>query len=108
MVLTYSHISDVSKVTDELHNLEQRFGVAQVIQASEISGELEGYVQSITWHMSDLQVSVLRPAFRTKVGYELFGTDFHRPLHILLRLGKLVRTWKQGDGLTTACRTSRL
>ena len=67
-VLTRSHISDMSKVADGLNVLESRFVVAQVTQASEISGELEGYVQSITWHVSDLQVSVLRPACRTKVG----------------------------------------
>ena len=106
--LTSFHIRDISDVSKGVDLLESGSSVGQAFRADEIAGELEGYIQSITWHVSDLQVSVLRPAWHTKVGYELFGTDFHRPLHILLRLGKLVRTWMQDGVLTTAYRTSRL
>ena len=66
VLLTFSYIRDMSTVANGLYELEQRCIAAQVGQASDIAGELEGYVQSITWHVSDLQVGILPYADYTR------------------------------------------
>ena len=71
VLLTISNVRDLSKVTDGLYELEQRCIAAQVVQAGEIAGELEGYVQSITWHVSDLQVHTPHAKYALEVSSRL-------------------------------------
>ena len=71
MLLTFSYIRDMSTVANGLYKLEQRCIAAQVVQASDIAGELEGYVQSIAWHVSDLQVRTPHAVYALQVSSRL-------------------------------------
>ena len=67
LFLTAFHIRDMSKVKDGLQSLSERSSLGRAFQADEISGQLEGYVQTITWHISDLQVHIFRSALAIKM-----------------------------------------
>ena len=74
--LTCFYIRDISEVAEGVDKLEKKSNVGQAIRADKISEELEGYVQSITWHVSDLKVSVLGAECAKNVGLRLLQHRF--------------------------------
>ena len=59
LLLTFPDIRNVTAVANEMYALEERSAVHRALRADEINGDLEGFIQSITWHVSDLQVRLL-------------------------------------------------
>ena len=59
LLLTFSDIRNVTAVANQVYSLEERSAVHRALRADEINGDLEGFIQSITWHVSDLQVTSL-------------------------------------------------
>ena len=59
LLLTFPDISNVTAVASKVYSLEERSAVHRALRADEINGDLEGFIQSITWHVSDLQVRLL-------------------------------------------------
>ena len=61
-MFTASHIPDIRNVTEiakQVYSLEESSNVQRALRADEINGDLEGFIQSIAWHVSDLQVTSL-------------------------------------------------
>ena len=59
LLLTVSDIRSITEVANQVYSLEERSAVHRALRADEINGDLEGFIQSITWHVSDLQVRLL-------------------------------------------------
>ena len=59
LLLTFTDIRNVTVVANQVYSLEKRSAVHRALRADEINGDLEGFIQSITWHVSDLQVRSL-------------------------------------------------
>ena len=59
LFLTFTDIRNVTVVANQVYSLEERSAVHRALRADEINGDLEGFIQSITWHVSDLQVRLL-------------------------------------------------
>ena len=54
--LTSAPIREIEKVQEGLETLGRPSSGERALLASEISGMLQGYVQTITWHVGDLHV----------------------------------------------------
>ena len=59
LLLTFPDIRNIAVVANQVYSLEERAAVHRALRADEINGDLEGFIQSITWHVSDLQVRLL-------------------------------------------------
>ena len=59
LLLTFPDIRNIAVVANQVYSLEERSAVHRALRADEINGYLEGFIQSITWHVSDLQVRLL-------------------------------------------------
>ena len=59
LLLTCPDIRNVTAVANQVYSLEERSEVHRALRADEINGDIEGFIQSITWHVSDLQVRSL-------------------------------------------------
>ena len=59
LLLTFPDIRNVTVVANQVYSLEERSAVHRALRADEINGDLDGFIQSITWHVSDLQVRLL-------------------------------------------------
>ena len=59
LLLTFPDIRNVTQVANQVYSLEKRSKVHRALRADEINGDLEGFIQSIAWHVSDLQVRSL-------------------------------------------------
>ena len=59
LLLTFPDIRNVTEVAKQVYSLEERSKVHRALRADEINGDLEGFIQSIAWHVSDLQVTSL-------------------------------------------------
>ena len=56
--LTSDHIRYIAEVQEDIESLGNSSSWSRAFQSDEISGKLEGYVQTITWHVGDLQVRI--------------------------------------------------
>ena len=59
LLLTFPDFRNVTAVANQVYSLEERSKLHRALRADEINGDLEGFIQSITWHVSDLQVRSL-------------------------------------------------
>ena len=59
LLLTSPDIRNVTAVANEMYALEERSAVHRALRADEINGDIEGFIQSIAWHVSDFQVRSL-------------------------------------------------
>ena len=62
LLLTFLDIRNVTAVANQMYSLEEHSAVHRALRADEINGDLEGFMQSIAWHVNDLQVRSLRIA----------------------------------------------
>ena len=61
-LLTFPDIRNIAVVANQVYSLEERSAIHRALRADEINGDLEGFMQSIAWHVNDLQVRSLRIA----------------------------------------------
>ena len=59
LLLTSPDIRNVTEIAKQVYLLEESSNVQRALRADEINGDLEGFIQSIAWHVSDLQVTSL-------------------------------------------------
>ena len=59
LLLTFPEFRNVTAVAKQVYSLEERSRLHRALRADEINGDLEGFIQSIAWHVSDLQVTSL-------------------------------------------------
>ena len=59
LLLTFPDIRNVTEIAKQVYLLEESSNVQRALRADEINGDLEGFIQSIAWHVSDLQVTSL-------------------------------------------------
>ena len=59
LLLTFPDIRNVEAVANQVYSLEEHSKMHRALRVDEINGDLEGFIQSIAWHVSDLQVRSL-------------------------------------------------